>query len=375
MEHNFQGLQYAVERAVRSGQRELAQLERSFETVLARFKDASANNTGAAHHLAEDLTHFTSDFETEVRGHLDAQRERLATFNVAFFGRTGAGKSTLLSAFGELDGSYVSPGDSDWTTDVTEIEWRGCSLWDTPPGINGWGRTQKRAELEETARRAVEVADVVLLCFDNQSQQASEFGKVAQWVQAYGKPTIAVINVRNLRWRHPPAKVRSESTRRSLSRAVAEHANNIRTELAKIDLGSTPIVAIQSRRALFARAQTPFKGPAENDFSSDREQFGIEYLAEWSNFSVLEDLIVASIEEGGGAELRQTALREGLREIFHSRASDLASILENIDSRILFTENRIDQFFDTLGYLEGDDRNAYMGVEGRLIPHGRSRTR
>ncbi|MGW8815537.1 GTPase [Gordonia terrae] len=364
MEHNNQGLQHAVDRAVRSGERELAQLERLVDAVLGRFESASSAVSDSADGII-DLAHFAADFEGALRGHLDAQRERLATFNIAFFGRTGAGKSTLLSAFGQLDGGYVSPGDSDWTTDVTEIEWQGCSLWDTP-GINGWGRTQKRAELEETARRAVEIADVVLLCFDNQSQQSSEFGKVAQWVQAYGKPTIAVLNVRNLRWRHP-AKVSSQSARRSLSRAVAEHANNIRSELAKIGLGDTPIVAIQSRRALFARAKTPFRGPAESNFTSDREQFGTDYLAEWSNFAVLEDLITASIEEGG-AELRQTSLREGLREILDSRAAILAEILDAIDPRISFTENRIEQFFDTLGYPEGEQRDMYLGVPGRLIP-------
>lgn len=373
MDENVRGLQDAVAHAVRSGERELSQLERSVEAVLAKFQAAVAADRGQGDQLIVDLSQFTAEFETDVRGHLDAQRERLATFNIAFFGRTGAGKSTLLSAFGELDGGYVSPGDSDWTTDVAEIEWQGCSLWDTP-GINGWGRTQKRAELEETARQAVEIADVVLLCFDSQSQQTSEFGKVAQWVQAYGKPAIAVLNVRNLRWRHP-AKVSSQSARRSLSRAVGEHANNIRTELAKIDLGGTPVVAIQSRRALFARAKEPFKGPAFSNFNSDREQFGVEYLAEWSNFSVLENLIAASIAEGG-AELRQTSLREGLRGILDSRAARLDSIRQKIDPRIQFTENRIDQFFDTLGYPGGESRDRYLKADARLITfveHGRGK--
>lgn len=371
MDENVRVLQDAVAHAVRSGERELSQLERSVETVLAKFQAAVAADSDQGDQLIVDLSQFTAEFESDVRGHLDAQRERLATFNIAFFGRTGAGKSTLLSAFGELDGGYVSPGDSDWTTDVTEIEWQGCSLWDTP-GINGWGRTQKRAELEETARQAVDIADVVLLCFDNQSQQASEFGKVAQWVQAYGKPTIAVLNVRNLRWRHP-AKVSSQSARRSLSRAVGEHANNIRTELAKIDLGGTPVVAIQSRRALFGRAKEPFNGPAVSNFNADREQFGAEYLAEWSNFSVLEDLIAASIAEGG-AELRQTSLREGLRGILDSRAARLDSIRQEIDPRIQFTGNRIDQFFDTLGYPEGESRDRYLKADARLVTlveHGR----
>jgi len=67
----------------------------------------------------------------------------LSTFNIAFFDRTSAGKSTLLSAFGELDGSGVSPGESDWTMGVESIAWRGCRLSDTP-GINGWGGRKSR---------------------------------------------------------------------------------------------------------------------------------------------------------------------------------------------------------------------------------------
>ena len=136
-------------------------------------------------------------FADELSAHLAEQSKVLSTFNVAFFGRTGAGKSTLLSAFGELNGEAVSPfGASDWTETVKPIRWRGCQLYDTP-GINGWGRRKSREELEATARKAVETADVVLLCFDTQSQQASEFAKVAAWVTHYGKPVVAVLNVRN----------------------------------------------------------------------------------------------------------------------------------------------------------------------------------
>ncbi|MBQ7804143.1 MAG: 50S ribosome-binding GTPase, partial [Rhodococcus sp.] len=282
-------LQHAVERAVGSGNRELEELDALISSLVKQFAlpagAHSAATSGAG--LSPELAEIADGFERSLRTHLADQRRMLSTFNIAFFGRTGAGKSTLLSAFGGLDGGYVSPGESDWTTDVTEIAWNSCRLWDTP-GINGWGRTQSRVDLEETARRAVEIADVVLLCFDSQSQQDSEFTKVSQWVRAYGKPAVAVLNVRNLRWRHP-AKVASQSARQSLSRAVREHVDSIATELAKIDLPFAPIVAVQSRRALFGRASTPFKGPAGRNFLSDREQFGVEYLTHWSNFGVLEE--------------------------------------------------------------------------------------
>ncbi|MGW9565162.1 hypothetical protein [Prescottella equi] len=71
--------------------------------------------------FADAVARVTGKFGDELQRHLHRQREALSTFNIAFFGRAGSGKSTLLSAFGELDGTHVSPGDSDWTTDVSKV--------------------------------------------------------------------------------------------------------------------------------------------------------------------------------------------------------------------------------------------------------------
>jgi len=335
----------AVERAVRDGKAELDALDRVVGSLLDDFGWMAGSE----------------EFGMRLRDHLARQRDALSTYNIVFFGRTGAGKSTLLSAFGELDGAYVSPGESDWTTGVVPVDWHGCRMWDTP-GINGWGRTELRSDLEERARKAVETADTVLLCFDTQSQQASEFAKVAEWVREYGKPAIAVLNVRNLRWRHP-AKVANVSARQSLSRTVREHADNIRSELAKIGLPGVPIVAMQSRRALFARAATPFAGPAAKNFQSDRAQFGVDYLARWSNFPVLEAMIAASVVEGG-SDLRRTALREGLRKTLDEKALDLERRSEALALGIAEQENRIEELLDVLGYVEGTEREQYLGDPG-----------
>jgi len=98
---------------------------------------------------------------SELQQRIAASREVVSTFNIAFFGRTGTGKSTRMSALGGLDGGRVSHGESDWTTEIEGIELNGCMLYDTP-GTGGWGRTQSRASLEAEARRAVELADVVV---------------------------------------------------------------------------------------------------------------------------------------------------------------------------------------------------------------------
>src|SRR5664280_940856 len=176
------------------------------------------------------------------------------------------GKSTLLSALGGLDGELVSDGRSDFTTGVRSLDWHSCRLYDTP-GINGWGRTRARPDLEESARVAVEVADVVLLCFDSQSQQSSEFAKVAMWVRAYRKPVIAVLNMRNTLWRHP-ARVASAAHRKGLAQTAQQHADNITSELEAIGLFDVPVVALHSKRGLFARASTPFAGPAASELEA-----------------------------------------------------------------------------------------------------------
>ena len=76
----------------------------------------------------------------------------------------------------------------------------------------------------------------------------------------FGKPVVAVLNVKNLRWRHP-ARVPNQTARRGMSESVAQHAENVRTELTNIGLVDVPVVALSSRRALFARAATPVPRP------------------------------------------------------------------------------------------------------------------
>lgn len=201
-------------------------------------------------------------------------------------------------------------------------------------------------------------ADVVLLCFDSQSQQASEFAKVADWVRHYGKPTIAVLNIRNLRWRHP-AKMPNQVAREHISMPVRQHRDNIRSELSNIGLPDTPVVAVHSRRALFARATPPYRGPAEPDFLSDRKQFGVAYLAQWSNFGVLESLLTAVIT-CGGSQLRLTSLREGMRAILLDEATNLESLHRRLSERADEIDRAASRYLKALGYLEDDERSCFL---------------
>nr|WTB35297.1 50S ribosome-binding GTPase [Streptomyces sp. NBC_00830] len=348
-------LEEAVRSAVELGHAELTRLDDITDDLVGAFAQGQRGAPSSSG-LIIRLDDFTRGFPGELRRHLDRERESLGSFNIAFFGRTGVGKSTLLSAFGQLDGEYVSPGVSDWTTEVRPIEWRDCRLFDTP-GINGWGRTESRDDLEAKAREAVEIADIVLLCFDNQSQQEMEFEKIAAWIRDHGKPVVAVLNVRNPRWRHP-AKV-PEARRRNLSESVRQHTDNIRTQLVQIGLPDTPVVAIHSRRALFARATTPFHGPAQNDFHHEREEFGKDYLDRWSNFGTLERLIATSIAEGG-ADLRLTALREDIRSRCRRGVGELEDLAVEIEQEAESLERGVESLFAVLGYPEDAERAVWL---------------
>ncbi|OKI61670.1 GTPase [Micromonospora sp. CB01531] len=348
-------LEEAIRSAVEQGHAELTRLDDVTDDLVGAFgrgQHVAPSSSG----LIARLDDFTREFPGDLRRHLDRERESLGSFNIAFFGRTGVGKSTLLSAFGRLDGEHVSPGVSDWTTDVHHVEWRDCRLFDTP-GINGWGRTESRSNLEAKARRAVEIADIVLLCFDNQSQQEMEFEKIAAWIRDHGKPVVAVLNVRNPRWRHP-AKV-PEARRRNLSESVRQHTDNIRTQLVQIGLPDTPVVAIHSRRALFARATTPFHGPAQRDFHHEREEFGKGYLDRWSNFGTLERLIATSIAEGG-ADLRLTALREDIRSRCRRGVGELDALAVEIEQEAESLEREVESLFAMLGYPEDAERAQWL---------------
>lgn len=347
----------ALAEALEFGQREIAELASVIDVAAEVYDEAGAKlvRDGDLDAVMGEFSQMRLRFADELSAHLAEQSKVLSTFNVAFFGRTGAGKSTLLSAFGELNGEAVSPfGASDWTETVKPIRWRGCQLYDTP-GINGWGRRKSREELEATARKAVETADVVLLCFDTQSQQASEFAKVAAWVTHYGKPVVAVLNVRNPRWRHP-ARVPTQAARRNMSEPVAQHAENIRVELANIGLDDVPVVAISSRRALFARAATPYQGPAKQNFDDDRDRYGIDYLSRWSNFAALESVLTAGIT-AGGSQLRLKSLREGVRARLIDEATSLEELRLRLTERMHEVDRITQKYLEVLGYLETEERS------------------
>ncbi|UEM02590.1 50S ribosome-binding GTPase [Skermanella rosea] len=311
-------LALATSEAVARSQAEIERLAGRLDVFLAGMR-AVADKTlmnqigGKESDSARQLTEFLDQLRHNSEDLLQRQRSALKTFNTVLFGRTGAGKSSMITAMARTDGKAVSHGESDWTTDVKPLPWNSCLIYDTP-GINGWGRGQSRDKLEARAREAVEVADVVLVCFDTQSQQIEEFAKLAAWVIHYRKPLIAVLNQRNPVWRVPD-RVPSGTARANLSRAIAEHAGNIRDELGRLGLGNVPLIAVNSKRAVAARAASPFEGPDLEGLTKQRDVYGCETLEAWSNYRRLEQLLVQAVGEHAVA-FRLGALNDQLRSVF-----------------------------------------------------------
>ncbi|MGH3751705.1 MAG: GTPase [Pseudonocardiaceae bacterium] len=326
-------------RTTRFGAARAGDIDEAVTAVLTAERDLLVTITGQLEELAHQ------------------QLDGMDAFNIVLFGRTGAGKSSLLEALSAGDGGSVSPGESDWTTTVRPVTWKSCRVIDTP-GIQGWGRTTARQELEEEARQALVAADVVLLCFDTQHQQAGEFRKVADWIAEFRKPAIAVLNVRLPNWRFP-TRVPRRVARQRLSQTVAEHAGHIREELAAIGLVDIPLVALHTQRAVFARAREPIRVPDVQLRSLHRlrAEIGAEQLLTWSNLPVLENLLTTAVRSGAtqlrrGMLLHQvTGKLDQAGELLHTTVEDQARIAAEQ------SERGIEQMLAVLGapemYLEG----------------------
>lgn len=378
------GLEDSIRSAVNMSERAAVKIEQQVGHVLGAMEQSRLNlarwtspsgsevdevdggEHGRARSSVMAFTALMEQAQGEIAQLFERRRATAGTFNIAFFGRTGSGKSTLIESFGRGSGERVSRGESDWTTEVHSVSWEGldvCRLWDTP-GINGWGRTCARSELEARARNAVEVSDIVLVCFDSQSQQASEFTKLADWTRHFGKPVIAVLNPRNPRWRLP-TRSPIATQRRSISKAVAEHASNIEDNLARIGLHGVPVVAVNSKRALFARAALPYQGPDEKTLAKHRERFGIDTLERWSHFPRLAGLIERMLGESA-VPVRLGGLGRQLLGALDQLDEGLSGVDQEAREANSLIDTGIERVLAVLGYPRAGDpvRRAFPVEEG-----------
>lgn len=348
--------------AITDYQRRVDEALTALEGVAVRARTGVAGDT-SANEVVEAFWKELQATRTEAADLFDRQRKVLGTVNIALFGRTGAGKSSLIEALVHGDGATVSTSESDFTTEVRTVSWHGCRFIDTP-GTNGWGRSASRDTLEGRARHAVEVADIVVLCFDTQSQQKGEFEKIGAWVKEYGKPVVAVLNVRNPLWRRP-GSVPLGTQRRRLSRAVREHVTNIETELAALGVFGAPVVAISAQRAVYARVSGEYRGPAPEQFAKLRKELGLDGLAKGSNFEVLEALFVNALVHHV-KELRFGMLHGQVRTLLERLARVLQKTSDDARTAAGILDRAIEGLLTVVGYpgVGTEARNA-LESEGR----------
>ncbi|WP_147161405.1 GTPase [Novosphingobium sediminis] len=300
---------------------------------------------------------------TRLKDVWNHRSQALGNFNIVLFGRTGTGKSTLMEALSHGNGQSVSPGQSDWTVDIRETRWQDCRIIDTP-GIDGWGRVESRATLEETARCAVERADIVLLCFDTQSQQVSEFEKVSQWVKEFGKPAVVALNVRDTMWRLPP-RCPDRHNRAKRSKTVADHIERIRGELVHLALCKVPLVALNTKRALRARASVPFADSLADEIENERTRYGIARLLSWSNLPALEALLSEALTHDA-PQIRLGMLRRSLRGDLARIAALTADQHQAARKAATRHDAKIAALLAYVGYPKrGTTWRAGLGVPGR----------
>lgn len=343
------GLSEAIEQTVRSSlafsdsvQAKFVELEEALQSDLTELEARLADSGVRADDLRKRVK-ATREELAATRKHIRDRRKLLKTFRVAMFGRTGAGKSSLIEALTAGDGATISPGRSDHTEDIREAEWGPLLVIDMP-GVLGAGRNLTRAELEKRAEKEVKRADLVILAFDTQNQQQNEFEQVALMVERYRKPVVAVLNVRNSRWRSPDSSITVEQ-RENHDTTVAQHIGHINGQLAAIGVTECPTVAINTQRATFARCKS-YKGTHNaGTRNRDVKAFGTEQLLEASNLLTLEALLIELITSN--CEKIRT---RGLLGDLTKGASEVHQNLADSSDQIVLEEHGIELLLNDLGY-------------------------
>ena len=216
------------------------------------------------------------------------------------------------------------------------------------PGINGPGLKVSRDVLEGRTRRAVEVADFVVLCFADSNQLEVEFQKIAAWVKEFGKAVICVLNVKKAHWRKP-SDVPLASQRRQLSQGVREHSSNIATELSAIGIHGAPIVAISAQRAAYARTADDYAGPLPEQCNKLREKFGRDGLLHQSNLEVFERVIATALTHHA-VEIRLGMLHAQVRALLEKLADQLRDAQETAQAAANALDAAIKGIMEIVGY-------------------------
>ena len=342
----------ALEEAVRAGQARGAEIRAVVDDALADMSaavdDIRVGDLEGQDEARQVAERFKFVFE-KARGDLDSlfsrQEERLASFNVVFFGRTRAGKSSTITALVRGDGRGISPGQTDFTDRVLDERWGDDLLRvkDTP-GTQG----RRAAELADIARREVEVADVVILAFDDENQLRGEFAEISAHVKALGKPAIAVLNIKERAWGDPD-RCLDRPHMRGVAKDVRDHAAHVREQLAVLGLDGVPVVAVNAQRAVYARAADVYAGPDAPQCQALRELWGRPLLLERSNFAVL-DILLEELASHDPAAMRTAMLGQQATLVLGETAEACDALCGRAEEVAQTLETSVRQLLELTGH-------------------------
>ena len=121
---------------------------------------------------------------------IEANYQRLGTFNIVLFGRTMTGKSTLMEILTKGNGRSIGKGAQRTTRDVRSYEWNGLKITDVP-GIAAF----EGFEDEQTAAEAARQADLIIFLITDDAPQPAEAEQLAI-LRNIGNPMLGICNVK-----------------------------------------------------------------------------------------------------------------------------------------------------------------------------------
>ena len=202
----------------------------------------------------------------------------------------------------------------------------------------------------------------MVICFDDTNQLYVEFETVARWIADCGKLAVAVLNVKNPRWRWPGEQ--------DIGEQIAGHARHIREELARVGLPATPVVAVNAQNAMFARTCGTYFGPVPGQRAEYLKKFGAAGLDTISNFSSLEELLTKMVH-CGGADLRVGSAARFMAEAVAQAATRLQDMGFWAEHNAELAELTVAATLSLTGLpcAEAPDYEAFLGrlrkLEGR----------
>lgn len=127
----------------------------------------------------------------QLRTALSKKKSRLNRFTVSLFGRTMAGKSTIREAITGGDGSTIGKGAQRMTRDISDYQWRGLTILDTP----GFGAFDGKED-RDLAVSVVDESDVIVFLLSSDGIQEEAFQELAA-LNRLRKPVLFVLNVKH----------------------------------------------------------------------------------------------------------------------------------------------------------------------------------